>query len=446
MTAAALARSIPDRPPSPASLWAATAPAAPRRPAASGELQAEVVVVGGGYSGLSTAHHLAERGVEALVLEANEVGWGASGRNGGVVSGKFRLGFAEMERLHGLETARRMHAIGREAVEAVEALIARYGIAAARLQANGNLRCAHNARQLGLLAAEADWLAGRLGDRSYELLPAGTIAEETGSAGFVGGLLGHHAATLHPLGYARGLAAGLERRGVRIREATPALRVRRDGAGLLVETPEAAIRAGKVVLATNAYSDLTPASDRLRRSLVPFRSAIIATAPLPPALDAGLLARERSYSETRRMMRWFRKVEGRIVFGGRGAFGKTDSEAAFEGLRRAMVGLFPELADVRVAYRWSGLVGMTLDKLPHVGRLEAGPFEGRLAFAAGFNGAGVALSSLIGRYLAAFLCGETPEVALLDAARLRPIPCPALREPAVRLTAGLYQFLDFIGR
>jgi glycine/D-amino acid oxidase-like deaminating enzyme len=201
------------------------------------------------------------------------------------------------------------------------------------------------------------------------------------------------------------------------------------------------VRARQVIIATNSYSDLTSATSRMQRTLVPFRSAIIATEKLSPNLAGSLMPTGRTYSETKRMMRWFRKVDDRVVFGGRGAFGKQDSESAFDALRRAMVGIFPELADVALGFRWSGLVGMTLDSVPHIGRLDE-----RILFSMGYNGAGVAMSSLMGKYLAALVRGETPELGLLDARRLRTIPFYSLREPAVRMVAGWYQFLDAIGR
>jgi gamma-glutamylputrescine oxidase len=141
------------------------------------------------------------------------------------------------------------------------------------------------------------------------------------------------------------------------------------------------------------------------------------------------------------MMRWFRMVDDRVIFGGRGAFGKQDSEAAFEALRKAMISIFPALANVRLAFKWSGLVAMTLDSMPHIGRLND-----QTLFAVGYNGAGVAMSSLMGRYLASLVRGEAPDLGLLDASRLKSIPFYPLREPAVRMVAGWYQFLDAIGR
>jgi gamma-glutamylputrescine oxidase len=179
----------------------------------------------------------------------------------------------------------------------------------------------------------------------------------------------------------------------------------------------------------------------VQRTLIPFRSAIIATEPLTGKPAARLLSKGRSYTETRRMMRWFRKSGDRLLFGGRGAFGKNDSPSAFAALQKAMVMQFPELADVKVTHRWSGLVGMTLDSIPHVGRLDD-----RISYAVGYNGTGVAMSTLMGKYLADIVTGDQPNIGLLASERLKKVPFYPIREPAVRLVAGWYQFLDAIGR
>jgi gamma-glutamylputrescine oxidase len=238
-----------------------------------------------------------------------------------------------------------------------------------------------------------------------------------------------------------GLAEGLAKRCVAIFQESPALRLQRENGRLVVETPQGAVRARQAIIATNSYSDLTQATYPMQRTLVPFRSAIIATDKLRLDLAGRLMPTGRTYTETKRMMRWFRMVDDRVIFGGRGAFGKQDSEAAFDALRRAMIGIFPELADVPLSFKWSGLVGMTLDAMPHIGRLND-----QTLFSMGYNGAGVAMSSLMGRYLAAFVRGEKPNVGLLDASRLKTIPLYPLREPAVRMVAGWYQFLDAIGQ
>jgi gamma-glutamylputrescine oxidase len=424
-----------------ASLWASTAEPLRAFPSLSGEVQADVAIIGAGYTGLSAAHHLAKSGLRPIVLEANCPGWGASGRNGGVITAKFRQSFRGIDASHGRAMAKRMYEIAHESVGMVEELVGEYGIASAGLTRNGQVKAAHNQATLQAAIDEADWMKREMGDAEIKILDAHEVHEETGSQTFVGGVLNPGSGGIHPLNYLRGLAEGVALRGVGIFQHSPVLRLRRDNGGVVAETPDGAVRARQAIIATNSYSDLTPATRYMQRTLVPFRSAIIATEKLSPNLAGSLMPTGRTYTETKRMMRWFRMVDDRVVFGGRGAFGKQDSAAAFAALRQAMTGIFPELADIPLAFQWSGLVGMTLDSVPHIGRLDD-----RTLFSMGYNGAGVAMSSLMGRYLAAFVRGESPDVGLLDASRLKTIPFYPLREPAIRVVAGWYQFLDAIGR
>ena len=423
------------------SLWAHTAEPATPLPSLSGEHQADVVIIGAGHTGLSAAHHIAKSGLRPIVLEANQPGWGASGRNGGVVTAKFRLSFRDIDAAHGRAMARRMYEIAHESVEIVEELVSEFGITAARLTRTGQVKAAHNHPALQAAVDEAEWMKREIGDEKVRILDAHQVRDETGSSAFVGGVLNPGSGGIHPLNYLRGLVEGLTRRGVAIFRETPVLKLVRENGTVIAQTPFGAVRARQVIIATNSYSDLTPATRHMQRTLIPFRSAIIATVVLPRNLAGRLMPTGRTYTETKRMMRWFRMVDNRVVFGGRGAFGRRDSEAAFGALRKAMVGIFPELSEVPLAFKWSGLVGMTLDSVPHIGRLDE-----QTLFSMGYNGAGVAMSSLMGRYLSAFVRGERPDVGLLDASRLKAIPLYPLREPAVRIVAGWYQFLDAIGK
>jgi gamma-glutamylputrescine oxidase len=423
------------------SLWASTAEPLRAFPVLSGEVQADVAIIGAGYTGLSAAHHIAKSGLVPLVLEANQPGWGASGRNGGVITAKFRFSFRGIDAAHGRTMAKRMYEIAHESLEIVEELVSEFGIASARLTRSGQVRAAHNHATLQAAIDEADWMKREMGDADVRTLDAHQVREETGSQAFVGGVLNPGPGGIHPLNYLHGLADGVAARGVAIYQQSPALRLRREANGIVIETPQGVVRARQAIIATNSYSDLTEATRHMQRTLVPFRSAIIATDKLPSDIAGRLMPTGRTYTETKRMMRWFRMVDGRVVFGGRGAFGKQDSQAAFDALRKAMTGIFPELVGVPLAFKWSGLVGMTLDSVPHIGRLDD-----QTLFSMGYNGAGVAMSSLMGRYLASFVRGETPDVGLLDASRLKSIPFYPLREPAIRMVAGWYQFLDAIGR
>ncbi|AWM01974.2 NAD(P)/FAD-dependent oxidoreductase [Bradyrhizobium amphicarpaeae] len=427
--------------PSANSLWEATAEPARAFPVLSGEQQADVVIIGAGYTGLSAAHHIAKSGLSPVVLEANRPGWGASGRNGGVITAKFRLSFREIDAAHGRATAKRMYEIAHESTDMVEELVGEYGIASANLTRTGQVKAAHNETTLRAAIEEANWMTREMGSTAAIVLDKGQVRDETGSDIFVGGVLNPGSGGIHPLNYLRGLADGVARRGVPIFQGSPVVKLRRDGGVIVAETPQGAVRAKQAVIATNSYSDLTGATADMQRTLIPFRSAMVATEQLPRNLAGRLMPTGRTYTETKRMMRWFRMVDNRVIFGGRGAFGKQDSQAAFDALRKAMVGIFPDLADVALAYKWSGLVGMTLDSVPHIGRIDD-----RTLVSMGYNGAGVAMSSLMGRYLAAFVRGETPDVGLLDVSRMKTIPFYPLREPAVRMVAGWYQFLDAIGR
>jgi glycine/D-amino acid oxidase-like deaminating enzyme len=424
-----------------ASLWADTAEPLPAFPKLAGERQADVVIIGAGYTGLSAAHHIGKSGLSPVVLEANHPGWGASGRNGGVITAKFRLSFRDIDATHGRAMARRMYGIAHQSVDMVEELVSEFGITSARLTRSGQVKAAHNDATLKAATEEAAWMTREMGDTEVRILDRHQVRDETGSQGFVGGVLNPGSGGIHPLNYLRGLAKGVAKRGVPIFQESPVLTLRRDGDGVVAETPGGSVRARQAIVATNSYSDLTSATARLQRTLVPFRSALIATEKLSPNLAGSLMPTGRTYTETKRMMRWFRKVDDRVIFGGRGAFGKQDSESAFDALRKAMVGIFPELAEIPLAFKWSGLVAMTLDSVPHVGRLDD-----RTLYSLGYNGAGVAMSSLMGRYLAALARGEAVDLGLLDARRVRTIPFYSLREPAVRAVAGWYQFLDAVGR
>lgn len=427
--------------PSVNSLWEATAEPAREFPVLSGEQQADVVIIGAGYTGLSAAHHIAKSGLAPIVLEANRPGWGASGRNGGVITAKFRLSFREIDATHGRAIAKRMYEIAHESSDMVEELVSEFGITSANLTRTGQVKAAHNETTLKAAIGEANWMAREMGSAEVRILDKREVRDETGSDIFVGGVLNPGSGGIHPLNYLRGLADGVARRGIPIFQESPVLELRHENDGIVAETPQGAVRARQAIIATNSYSDLTGATAHMQRTLIPFRSAIVATEQLPRNLAGKLMPTGRTYTETKRMMRWFRMVDNRVIFGGRGAFGKRDSEIAFDALRKAMVGIFPDLADLPLAYKWSGLVGMTLDSVPHIGRIDD-----RTLVSMGYNGAGVAMSSLMGRYLTAFVRGETPDVGLLDVSRMKAIPFYPLREPAVRMVAGWYQFLDAIGQ
>ncbi|MGL4813434.1 MAG: NAD(P)/FAD-dependent oxidoreductase [Beijerinckiaceae bacterium] len=423
------------------SLWRETAtPAAPAK-VLSGSVTADVAIIGAGYTGLSAALRAIEAGLKPVIVEAEEVGFGCSGRNGGVVSTKYRVSLSDMATHHGVETARLMSRLGHDAMDCVERYVEDLDIQQAGFAKTGNLRCAHNSHALASLIEEAKTMRETFGDQSLRTLDKAETAAETGSRDFAGGVLNTHAGVIHPLNYARGMAKAVVAGGGEIFERSLVEQVKPAAAGVEIATSQGSVRAERLIIATNGYSDLSPATSLVRKAVIPFRSAMIATQPLPAETFTTLVPQARSYSETRRMMRWFRRIDDRLLFGGRGAFGKTDSASAFSALETAMKGIFPQLAEVSIIHRWSGLVAMTMDSLPQIGL--ANP---RTAFSVGYNGTGIAMASLLGRHALELVMGEKPDLGLMRRDRPEAIPFYFLREPAVRTVAGWYQFLDKIGR
>lgn len=427
--------------PAPApSLWRSEAPPLADFPALARDAACDIAIVGGGYTGLHAALTFAEAGLSVVVLEAGEPGIGGSGRNGGVVNAKFRRGFGDITRSHGLHMAKRMHAIATGSFDHVCDTVDRYDLTDAGFRKSGTLKCAHSRKAFDHARAEADWLRNTMGDTGVHILEADAVAEETGTRSFVGGVLQDGAGTIQPLAYLRALWRTAQSRGIDLYANTPVQSVTAEGRKVRLATPSASVLADRVLLATNAYSWLTSAAKPVARSLVPFRSAMIATEPLPDELNTRLLHKSRSYNETRRMMRWFRKVDGRVVFGGRGALGAVESPAAFRRLERAMVKIFPELADIPIAYRWSGQVALTFDGLP-----QAGFLSDRVAYAAGFNGAGVAMSGYVGDQMGRRMTGQPHDLGLIAREGIPKIPFYPMRAIAVRATTFCYEMLDAAG-
>jgi gamma-glutamylputrescine oxidase len=232
------------------SLWASTATPLRAFPSLSDEVQADVVIIGAGYTGLSAAHHIAKCGLKPIVLEANRPGWGASGRNGGVITAKFRQSFRSIDATHGRAMAKRMVEIAHESTDIVEQLVSEFGITSAALTRSGQVKAAHNHSTLRAAVDEAEWMKREMGDTDVRILDAHQVREETGSHAFVGGVLHPGSGGIHPLNYLYGLAEGLAQRCVPIFQESPALRLQRENGRIVVETPEGAVRARQAIIAT----------------------------------------------------------------------------------------------------------------------------------------------------------------------------------------------------
>ncbi len=266
---------------------------------------ADVVIIGAGFTGLSTAWHLQRAGLSAIVLEANDVGWGASGRNGGMLPPRYKKGFAALAEKYGHDTTRHLHRLILEAVETVEAIVADCGIDCGFAR-TGQLTAALSPAHLASLEADAAWAAAEAGDRTPRILGAGEAQAEIGGGEYVGGWLDPRGAGIHPLRYVRGVAQALIERGIAIHGATPVTALQETREGVVASTPGGTVRAKHAVVATNAYTDLDGGAVKgLVRRVVPVTSSVIATGPLSANVAASVVPGRRMVADTRNLMFYF---------------------------------------------------------------------------------------------------------------------------------------------
>lgn len=384
--------------------------------------QVDVIVVGGGYCGLAAATELARRGRSVAVVDRDRLGWGASTRNGGMVLPELKAGPVTLAATYG-ELGTRMHAAVEEAFDLVESLAAGIDCAYER---TGRLELAHGARSADGLRAlasehegarfvEGDELAAEIGSTAY---PAGLVVERSGG--------------IHPARFHAGLVE-------RAREAGASLHPRcavTSIDGTTVRTSRGTVEAGDVLLAVNAYAD--GAAPHLRRRVLPMGSFIIATEPLGADLAASVLPTRRMTYDVKNLLSYWRlDPDGRMVFGGRKRLGRVSIAEARDQLYERMVRIHPQLAGVRVTRAWGGDVALTLDRLPHCGRIDGA------WFATGCNGSGVALNTWMGTRLAAAICGEPlPPFAELP---LKRVPLHALRAAWLPAASLWYRWEDSRG-
>ncbi len=421
-------------PPLPPSPWTERAPRAPDTPPLSGEARADVCVVGGGFTGLSAALHLAERGVSVALLETMEPGYGASGRNGGQVIPGLKLTPADLRARFGPEKGEAIAAFTGAAPDVVFDLIARHAIDCDATR-SGWVQGLHG--RVALAPAEDRVRQWQERGAEVALLSAEETERVTGSRAYAGAVFDRRGGTINPLAYARGLARAAMAAGARLHGGTPAERLLRDGGLWRVETPGGAVLAERILLATNAYSgDLWP---ELRRAVIPVYSYQIATAPMGDNLRARILPGGLGLSETRRLLSYARQdAAGRLVLGGRGRFRESSEPGDYRGVAARLAQLFPEASALAVEHRWGGKVALSLDHLPHLAEPASG-----LSVAAGFNGRGVALTSAVGRAMAEHLSGTPLADLPIPAREMRPIPFHGLRLPALQATVWAKQARDW---
>ena len=390
--------------------------------------ETRVAIVGAGYAGLNAALELTASGIDCIVLDANEPGFGASTRNGGMVSGGVNVGKRYMARALTADEAAPFLADAADAFSLVEDLVAREDIDCG-WKRSGYFLGAWCRSHFDGMAKRVDMLNRHARSEAY-LVPPERQREEIGSSYYRGGMVVGRAGQLHPALFFKGILDLCAKRGIVIASKTPVTRLTGHGSGWLVETPRGTIKAGDVIIATNGYTgDVTP---QFKRRVVPVGSYIIATEELDPALAAALSPKNRTMADTRRVLTYYRmSPDGkRLIFGGRAKFGHTDPVDTAPILYQFMTDRFPQLKGVRITHAWTGNVAFTLDETPHMGRFD------NLHYALGCNGSGVAMMSYLGQQTARKIAGKSNRVSAFDQPEFPDHP----------LYNGSTWFLPWIGR
>jgi gamma-glutamylputrescine oxidase len=413
------------------SYYAATANPAPLRPPLLGEAGVDACVIGGGYTGLSAALCLAERGYKTLLLEAERVGWGASGRNGGQLNTGLRKGASELVEMFGRDEAKRLFDLAEEARGIVRDRIQRHAIACDLKP--GALYVAYKPGDPDWMAKEIEIQREMFGYAAARLLTKAELEERLGSRRYHGGIADAGAGHLHPLNYAFGLAAAAEAAGAQICEESRAISI----APGEVRTAAGRIKARYILLGCNAYLDgLEP---RIAGKIMPISNYIVATEPLGEAGARSLIRDDVAVCDTKFVVDYFRlSADRRLLFGGGETYSRRPPRDIARFVRRYMLRVFPELAEKRIDYAWGGQLAITMNRLPHFGRLP-----GDIYFAQGYSGQGVALTSLAGKLMAEAIAGTAERFDVF--ARLKHQGFPGgtlLRKPALVLGMLWYALRD----
>ncbi len=416
------------------SLWAATATPAPPTPPLEESASADVCIVGGGYAGLSTALHLAERGIRALVLEAYEPGWGASGRNGGQVIPGLKYDPDEIIDMFGAERGQRLIEFAGGTADVVFDLIEKHRMDVPRNR-SGWIQGAHTAAAVDLVKSRAaQW--SRLG-ASVQVLDKPDVDHLLGTRKYLGGWLDRRGGAIQPLSYARGLAKAALAAGARIHGDTPATRLVRTGARWSVETSRGTtVTADRVVICTNGYtSELSP---QLRQTAIAINSYQVATEPLGDNLRSAVLPEGQVLSDTRKLLLYFRLDHtGRLVMGGRGPFREPKGESDWAHLVRVIGKVFPALADVPIAFRWCGRIAVTRDHLPHLHEPAPG-----LLIDMGCQGRGIGLQTAMGKAMAEYIATSNAAALPFPFTPIEPIPFHGLQRLYVGAVVTWYRLTD----
>ena len=418
------------------SWYVATAQHWQASPSMSGDESADLVVIGGGCTGLAAALYAARAGRSVILLEGGRIGWGASGRNGGQIIPGLRKGAVELVAMLGRERAKALFELSLEARKVVTGLIAENGIDC-DLALTGHLLGAIKRSDMAAFEEEAACLDAVMGYPHVRLLDQADTRSAVATPEFRGALIDEMGGHLHPLNYTLGLARACLSVGVRIFEQTEAQALDRTVEGVTVRTTMGNVRAAHAVLAGDAL--LSGLSSQVNRRIMPVANYQVVTEPLRDP-DA-LIASNRAVSDSRFVVDYFRlTADGRLLFGGGERYTPDAPQDMAGFVRPYRERAFPQLAGVRLTHAWGGLVSVTLSRLPHIGR------DGAVLYAHGYSGQGVILSSLAGKLMASALDGNAADLERFAAVAPPPFPGGrALSRSLYMLGMAWYALRDRLG-
>jgi len=415
---------------------ASTRPPPPTAPLV-GTLDTDICVVGGGIAGCSAALTLAERGYRVALLEAQRIGWGASGRSGGQAIFGTAIEQAELERLVGFEDARRVWDVSLAGLSLLKQRIERYRIDCD--WTDGWMLAAIKPRQwMELQAWQAD-LARRYGYSSTQLMDRPQLRSTLATARYIGALYDSNSGHLHPLRYTLGLARAAARSGVEIHEGSRVLSFSRRDGRIRARTDTGAVDCAQLVLAGNAW--LGDTAPPLQRKLMSIGSYVIATESLGEHRARRLIANNAALCDANWILDYFRRSsDHRLLFGGRVNYSLLDVRAVAPATRNRMLRVFPQLRDTRIDYAWGCLLDITLNRAPHFGRLEPDVY-----FLQGFSGHGISLAGIAGQLVAEAIAGTAERFDVFARIPHRDFPGGLLlRRPALALAMLWYRLRDLL--
>ena len=361
----------------------------------------DVVVIGGGFTGTSAALQLAKGGARVTLLEAESIGWGASSRNGGQVLSCLHHTLEQSIKIHGRELAREMFQAAVQAANTVEQIVHDEKLDCDFVRC-GNIEAASKPAHFEALKREQDTLHEVAGF-DVSILPKSAIRSELGTDSYFGLMVNPRSGSVQPAKFVHGMAFAAERAGTDIHEGTRVLSIERiensNGNRFIVKTERGNISSKEVVLAANAWAGkIVP---HFRRRVLPVDSFVIATEPLSKELAKRLIPNNRGAYDTRKVLAYYRlSPDGRMVWGGEATFKGASPKRNINILRQGMINIFPELADLKIDYYWSGTIGITLDENTHAGRVDG------MWYSMCYVGHGVTLATYMGQQLANEILGK----------------------------------------